>query len=92
MSDEEVTPAGKGKKVVPKPKKWAKAADVLFDVGSFIETESMLDWNTLAIDYKKEFGQIRELDPLHWQALAKDFLTNPPYVLELTVWQHPGLF
>jgi hypothetical protein len=73
------------------PKKWAQSGDIYLNVGNWIEKEEMIDHQLLRIDYKQEFGQIRGLDPEHVKKLVTDFEVNPPPMLDLTCWRHPGM-
>jgi hypothetical protein len=73
------------------PKKWAQSGDIYLNVGEHVEKEEMIDHQQLRIDYKQEYGQIRAVDPEHVKKLVKDFEINPPHILDLTCWRHPGM-
>ena len=72
--------------------KWAKPADVFFDVSEHVDPEELdIKYDKLALDLNLQYGQVRPLDATHYEKQVEDFLSNPPSRLDLTVWKHPGV-
>jgi hypothetical protein len=71
-------------------KKKVKIPQPRLTVSDYIQEELSVDAENVILDDNLEFGQIRSVDPRHVVELAAAMIQNPPDIIDLTTWMHPG--